>query len=651
MAIVRMKKLTLIGLEEEKNAILKAIQKLGSVEIQDISELGQDELPSLETEPKSLQAKDDNIDEKLYKVKSAIDLLENYSQVKKGMFTPKPQVSLEEFNNVLKRQADLLSSADDCLRLQDMLNEFSSKRARIRASIDQLSPWQNLTMPFEAIGQTNTSRAFLGTIQSSSINELQDWLEEEEVLADLEIVSEYRDHTYCLIAYHVSSEEEILDRLRGLEFERISLSGLKGTARQLLDKYNKDLEALEKEEGQVVVAIKELVKVLDDLKILYDGLLIDQQKYEASQRILNTGRAFVLKGWISIKDHEKLKKALYEITDAVLIQFEDPDEDDKVPTLLDNPPLVEPFEVVTNLYSTPSQRDVDPNKVMAPFYFALFGIMMGDAGYGILMAIVGTIMIRKLKLKGTAKKLVGVIALCGVSTFIWGVLSGGWFGDLGERIATAIGLETAVIWFSPMEEPLLMLGFCFAIGLLHVLVGMGVKAYMDIRDGYIWDAVFDQGLWFLLIAGLLLLLLPTTAAVGKYIAIGAAIGLVLTQGRAKKGIFSKFFSGLLSLYNITGIFSDVLSYSRLFALGLSSAIIGMVFNILASMLTGAWYSIVFAVAIFVVGHVFNILINLLGAFVHTSRLQYIEFFGKFFEGGGHTFTPLTIKTKYIDLTN
>ena len=160
MAIVRMKKLTLIGLEEEKNAILKAIQKLGSVEIQDISELGQDELPSLETEPKSLQAKDDNIDEKLYKVKSAIDLLENYSQVKKGMFTPKPQVSLEEFNNVLKRQADLLSSADDCLRLQDMLNEFSSKRARIRASIDQLSPWQNLTMPFEAIGQTNTSRAF-----------------------------------------------------------------------------------------------------------------------------------------------------------------------------------------------------------------------------------------------------------------------------------------------------------------------------------------------------------------------------------------------------------------------------------------------------------------------------------------------------------
>ncbi|HZK34452.1 MAG TPA: V-type ATP synthase subunit I, partial [Bacillota bacterium] len=599
MAIVRMKKLTLIGLEEEKNTLLKAIQELGSVEIQDISELTQEDMPMPETEADSDQSSDiegNDIEEKLFQVNSAIELLEKYSSEKKGMFSSRPLVNLDEFNEVLSREQELLSLANDCTKLQDRLNANRARRGNIRATIDQISPWYKLDLPFESIGRTGATSTLLCILPSNKTQDFQDWLEENDLLAHINIVSDSRDISYCLLVYHLSCESETLDKLRELEFDRLNLSGYSGTAKQLIDGYNKDLQTIDDEEEEILASIKELGETLHKLKILYDSLLIKQQKHEASHRILNTGRAYILKGWIAERDFKLLEKELTNITDAVQIQLDDPADDDVIPTTLDNPSLVQPFEVVTNLYSTPNKRDVDPNRIMAPFYFAMFGVMMGDAGYGIVMAVVGTIILKKMNLKGGAKKLVGLLAICGVSTFIWGFLSGGWFGDLGENIATSIGLDTAVVWFNPMEDPLMMLGFCFAFGLVHVLTGMGVRAYMSIRDGYVWDAVFDQGFWFILIVGLLLLLLPATAQAGKYIAIGAAVGLVLTQGRAKKNIIAKFFSGLLSLYNITGIFSDVLSYSRLFALGLSSAIIGMVFNILASMLSGAWYTIIFAVA-------------------------------------------------------
>ena len=275
-------------------------------------------------------------------------------------------------------------------------------------------------------------------------------------------------------------------------------------------------------------------------------------------------------------------------------------------------------------------------------FLCIFGIMMGDAGYGLIIAALSYFALRKFKLRGTGKKLVSLILLGGVSCILWGSIFGGWFGNAGALV----GLPP--LWFDPINEPLTMLIFCFALGLIQIFAGMGLKAYMNIRQGKIWDAVFDQGLWYVTIIGLIIMV-TLSKAVGQYMALLGAAGLVLTQGRHQKNIVKRIFSGLLSLYDITGYFSDMLSYSRLFALALSGSVIATVINQLGLMAANSWIGWIIAAVVLAAGHGFNILISILGAYVHTSRLQYIEFFGRLFETGGHAFRPLRIKTKFIDV--
>ena len=234
-----------------------------------------------------------------------------------------------------------------------------------------------------------------------------------------------------------------------------------------------------------------------------------------------------------------------------------------------------------------------------------------------------------------------------MSTCIWwGILFGSWFGNVGELL----GIPPVLL--SPLDQPIEMLILCFALGIVHLFAGMAVKGYMNIKEGNVWAAVFDQGFWYIFLIGLILMLVgkgEQPGQVGKYMAIAGAIGLILTQGRQEKNIFKKFFKGVLSLYDVTGFLSDVLSYSRLFALGLTTGIIGTVVNEIGLMFGKSVIGWILAAVVLAIGHVFNILINSIGAYVHASRLQYIEFFGKFFEGGGHAFNPLSIKTKYTQV--
>ena len=227
----------------------------------------------------------------------------------------------------------------------------------------------------------------------------------------------------------------------------------------------------------------------------------------------------------------------------------------------------------------------------------------------------------------------------GIGAGLAGALAGGWFGDL-------FGLPP--LWFNPMEEPLKMMVVSFALGLVHIFVGMGLEFYDNVRQGDVWSAIFDQGFWFALILGLLFLFLPPLASIGGWLAKIGAVGLVLTQGRHQKNILMKLGSGLASLYNLSGILGDVLSYSRLLALGLATGVIANVINMLAKMALDFPYGLgyIVMVVILVGGHLFNLFIGAMGSYVHTSRLQYIEFFGKFFEGGGKLFSPFKIQQKY-----
>jgi V/A-type H+-transporting ATPase subunit I len=334
-----------------------------------------------------------------------------------------------------------------------------------------------------------------------------------------------------------------------------------------------------------------------------------------------------------------VEKAILETAPEAYIHFRDPEEGEIPPTALDNPRVVRPFEAVTDMYAVPSPKGFDPNRIMAFFYFVIFGMMMGDFAYGVLLTL-GAFAVLKLKKPiGMFRRITTVVMYCGISTALWGLFFG-----------TIFSIEGVPYVLSPLKDAtgaLATLGLCLGIGVLHIMTGLGIAAYMDIKRGHVFAAIFDRVSWMLvIIGGIMLVAGGTIGTVGTYMALAGLLILLLTQGRSKKGFVRKAMGGLSSIYGITSYVSDILSYCRIFGMGLATTVIAMVFNTIAGLLMGGAVGYVFGIVILTVGHVFNIAINALGAFVHTARLQYIEFFNKFYEGDGHAFMPLGIRTKH-----
>jgi V/A-type H+-transporting ATPase subunit I len=586
----------------------------------------------------------EDIEAKISEIKFALDFITRYKVIKKGAFAPKHAISLSEVDKVIKNADGILQVAATCRKLQQELVDLSARETRVVTLKQQMLPWEGLSMPLEDIGETKKVNVLIGTVGKSSFADFEDAIAQEFGMREFFIrrVGEDGEQAYYLLIYHKCLKQDVEPRLKEYGFNHASFKNVEGTPTEVLKKYDDELYIIESERQRIQQQAEYLGQHVRDLEILYDALSVQRDKEREALKLLKTERTFVLKGWIPKSEAKRFSDRLSREVGAVYVYFEDPKPDENFPVAYENASFVQPFEVVTELYSTPNPRSIDPSPFIAPFFFVFFGIMMGDAGYGLVISAISYIAMRKLKLTGILNKLVRLIFLGGISTFLWGIVFGGWFGNAGE----ALGLPA--LWFDPVSQPLNMLIFCFALGLVHIFVGMGIKAYMSIKRGRLWDAVFDQGLWYITIIGLVLMA-TYSQTVGMYMTIVGAIGLVLTQGRHQRNIIKRLFSGIMSLYNITGYFSDVLSYSRLFALGLATGVIGTVFNQLGLMAATSWIGWVLAAVILVVGHMFNILINILGTYVHSSRLQYIEFFGRFFEAGGRAFKPLRIKTKFIHI--
>lgn len=640
MAIVEMKRVSLIGMERDRDAILAYIQHFGQIEIAEIHP-ETDPLAEATIAPEA-HADLERVQRLVDAASAAISFLLPYADKKGGFFAAKPIRTLDEMRALAQDPGDLLDIIRTIEGYGENLSEIRTKRLRFSNLIDQVTPWEGLDVPFDRIKPTRFTQNIAGIIPKENWNAR---LPEEmpEYLA-IEQVGEERD-AVCVFVSYLTGDADSEDWLKQAGFSRGSFPGLTRTAAEHLHEYRQGLKTLDEQEASIKSQAKRLAGHIDDLHGLYDALMMEKTKDEAVARMRRTGTTFLLRGWIPARLEKGFASGLDAAADDIYLWFEDPAPEEDFPVLLDNPKMVQPFEMVTSLYSMPSPHGIDPNRVMAPFFFIFFGMMVSDAGYGAIMTLLGALILWRLRPKGGFGKMVGLLTLGGISTLIWGALYGGWFGDWN------FGGAVGPLWFNPMVNPIQTLIVCFSLGLLHIFVGMGVKAYKSIKEGHVWDAVFDAGLWYVFLLGLPMLAIPATAAVGKYMALGGAVGLVLTQGRHQKGIVRKFLSGIMSLYNTTSFLSDVLSYSRLFALGLATGVIASVMNQLAAMVGGGVIGTVFQVLILLGGHTFNIAINLLGAFVHAARLQYIEFFGKFFEGGGKAFSPLSIKTKYVEVTD
>ena len=341
-----------------------------------------------------------------------------------------------------------------------------------------------------------------------------------------------------------------------------------------------------------------------------------------------------------------------------------------MPVLLHNSKFAEPVEGIVEGYSLPGKGELDPTAVTAPFYYLLFGLMLSDAAYGIILIVACAIAIKKCpNMEAGMKKTLKMFLYCGISTTFWGFMFGSFFGDAVNVIATTFfnrpDISLPPLWFEPVSLPMKMLVFSFTFGIIHLFTGLAVKLYTQVKSGALADAVYDVIFWYMFVGGCIVYLLTMpmitnmlelTFTLPAPVGIGAAIvavvgfvGVVLTSGRESRNWGKRLLKGVYGAYGITSYLSDILSYSRLLALGLATSVISTVFNQLGGMLGNSIPGAILFILVFVIGHALNLAINAMGAYVHTNRLQYVEFFGKFYDGGGRKFQPFAVHTKYYNV--
>lgn len=644
MPIIDMKKVFLLGHQQEKEIIFDLLHQLGSVQLLDIKAgSAWDDFETM-LEPDQPDEAKEKIAAGLSDIRYCLDFFQRHFPIRKNFvqqFTgAKLELTSDKYAEFIAGLDQVKMVYESCRRAEDDLARMRNDETQWKNLTAELTPWVELDLPLENIKNGIFAAMGLYSVAVEHLSTLESSLQENISPYHLEIISTDNEYSYFFFTCLTTEFETVHNIFKDKTVTAIVFNDLVGTAAQNIESLQQKLETVSIDRANLLSEVELLLEHRPMLMACYDYMDNELKKREAVSNLARTENSFLLEGWVPAPGLADLEKVLADKTETAILASRDPHPGEDTPVLLHNSGPVGAYEVVTMLYSTPRKSELDPTPFLAPFFFIFFGICLSDVGYGLILALLTFFVSRKLKLGGMGKQLINLLFLGGLSSIFFGILLGSYFGDL-------TGLPA--LWFDPLEDPMRMLFYCFGIGLLHIYFGMGLQAYRNIKAGHPLSALFDQGFWFIFLNGLILLLLPEFSAAGRLLAIGGAAGLILTQGRTQQGIVKKFMSGLLSMYNITGYLSDVLSYSRLLALGLATGVIASAINSMGGMIAGSIMGTVIMVVVLFGGHLFNIIISTLGSYVHTSRLQYIEFFGKFFEGGGKSFSPFNIKTSFVDV--
>lgn len=653
--IVKMSKISLIGLSSSKEAILKELMDLSVVDISTQEKKLEDQ------EWRGLVAPDQNewesakIEGEIAKVQTVLDVLAKYYIGKKPLFATRRVVEAAKFREVTAKGRDLEEKIAKIYQLSEQLSGLKNEENRIHSLVASLNPWIRHDLPLETEGTLYTTHMIGVMPFISDVGKLTAEIGEKDLSCAISLINSDAEQHYLSVIFEKRQEEEVTALLKQYGFNRTQLKDLTGTAAQNLSDCTSRLAEIAVSRASLEEEIRSYMGSRADIEMTYDDLVIKRDQCKIVSRLLKTDQVFYLDGYLPQHTADATKESLEKFDCVVTITQPEPDEE--CPVLMESNRLVTPFQAITNLYATPAYQGIDPTPFLSIFYFIFFGIMLGDAGYGLVLTLACFFLLRSYRLEGMFKKLLTMLMFCGISTIFWGAMFGGWFANIVSVVgSTYFGQNWAInpLWFNPVQDPMKLLLFSFALGGIHLFLGMGIKAYVLIRRGQVLDAVYDIGFWYLLLIGLVLLiaggsLAPAAASVGKWMSIAGAAGIILTAGRDNKNIFGRLINGVLGLYNVTGYLGDVLSYSRLLGLGLAGGVIGTVINTMGALGGKSVVGAIVMIVVFLGGHTFNIAINALGTFVHTSRLQYVEFFGKFFEGGGKVYQPFKKSTKYIDI--
>lgn len=667
MAVLKMQRITICALKKNRKAILEKLQSFGVLEVNHVLDEDED-FHKMDTADRKL-----GFEKAAASSDQALELLDKYDPQKKSVFAAlegKRLIDRQEGIRIQEKRRKILKIVRKIQMLDRNYSEQAALIVKLENSITSLVPWLGLDEP---LIQISTARAvmFPGTMPGGTTEEmLYELLDQKAPDADgvvIHVISSEPGMTYLAVICLKEDAGSIEEVLRGAGFSRPSQSWKLTPARQT-EQLEKEIricrEKMEKIRSEIVACAARR----KEIEIVADYYRVRAEKYDVLGQIPQSERTFVISGYIPQCEAGRVKGYMDSHFDCVT-EIDELSEEEEAPVILKNNPFSANMEGVVESYGLPAKGELDPTSIMSAFYVFFFGMMLSDAAYGLIVAVVCGILVRKYpRMSPGMKKSLKLFFYCGLSTLVWGVLFGGYFGNIVDIVSDKFFGNTVTVpalWFVPLNEPMKLLLFSLLFGVIHLFTGLAIKGYMCLRDRKILDFFCDVVLWFMLLIGLILMLLPSglfasiaqmeihfpdwVDTMSKVLAAAGALGIVIMSGRSSKNPALRIALGAYDLYNITGWLSDVLSYSRLLALGLATGVIASVINQMGSMLPNNIIGVIVFILIFIVGHSMNLAINLLGAYVHTNRLQFVEFFGKFYEGGGRPFCPFRENTKYAEI--
>ena len=650
MAIVKMKKFTLLAFESQRAKLLEKLQSFAEVEFinlqdndflennEDFKGLSKDGLDSEYAE----------CEEKLSKAKFALNFLKEYVPQKSGLKALKEgkvELTLKELEEkVLNSNWEAIF--DKVKEKEAEFNKLDNEKTKLQATIDSLSPWESFDASFEDLESLKIP-TFLGSIPKQNEENLNSELSD----CYFEVISTNNDETFFFVMCNTEQKEEVTEKLRALGFSQFKSEEKVAPLKTIHDSMDR-MAKIDSEKffiKEELAAFDEEYKTLELVNEYYENMTV---RKEATNNFLKTENVMVIQGWLAEEDEEKLVNIVNKVLgNESYLTFEDVKEDeyDKVPTKLKNNELNSCFESITEMYSTPRYDEIDPTPLLTPFYLIFFGMMVADMGYGLLMILATGYALKKFKFDEGTRKFIKFFFYLGFPTIGFGAIYGAFFGDLIPNLPKLIDTNKDI-------TTILILSIVF--GAIQIFCGLGIKAYMLIKAGKPLDAFYDVGSWVITLVSLGVVLVGAFAggvpSIVKNIAIVLMIFgmvvIVLTNGRGAGSKAAELGQGAYALYGITSYVGDLVSYTRLMALGLAGGSLAGAFNMIIGLFSRNIVALIlFGPLLFVFGHIFNLALSLLGAYVHTCRLQYVEYFGKFYEGGGRAFAPFKAEEKFINL--
>ena len=655
MAIVKMSKFDLVVFAEQRAKVLKKLQKFKEVNFVDIElhdENGELSKDAVEGVTKYVNNEElTHIDERLYQLSNAISLIKKYDERKTRLRDVIHGNENYTFDELAKKALSY-----DWKKVSSELNKIGTQYSQIKSEIskkymryDEIDLWERLDVNPKELKNLKKVNTFLGTVPIKLKGSFIDGISEldKTYYEELKIV---KDEVYYLVISSIdeSEKEKLAEVFRNSSFTVENLD-IDAVPQDYKNGLQKEISELKKEKRRLKAQIKTYSEDLTDLQAVYEYMQNKKLRIVESEKLAQTENTILIKGWIPTEKVSEFEKVIKdEAGDNYYLTFTDADRDDAtVPIKLKNGKVASTFENLTGMYAYPRYNEIDPTPLFTPFYILFFGMMGADVGYGLVLLLATMFVLKVVNLSSQMRKSIKFFFYLSFSVIFWGLLYGSYFG------ATIPGMWRLVDPASQYND--LLIG-SILFGVVHIFVGLAIKAYMLIRDGKSLEAVYDVLFWYMaLIGGMLFLIFKlmnlsaVVANVSMWVMIAGMAGIVLTGGREAKGVGAKLGGGLYSLYGISSYVGDFVSYSRLMALGLSGGFIASAINMIAGMISGSWVGMIFIPVILIAGHLFNMFLSFLGAYVHTSRLMYVEYFGKFYEGGGKPFKDFRTENKYINL--